>query len=359
MDKESIKQHLKDNPNLIVDILENIGCNKVKIHNGSKPRISCTRPDGDNSGAISIKLNDSLSSSVYTRSSEFENYEYNDFYSLIQYLLDCDFDKAMQFICKTCNINYTSYSKNTLKSNKKSGSFAFLKRFKRNKSKENNIEETNENILSEKYLDRFIRGSCKLFYDDGINDNTQSKFGICYDVLDNRVVIPIRNEDGKLLSFKGRLNNDNWKIYDIPKYFYYYPYIGERHLFGYYENYFYIIDADEIYIGESEKFVLQLDSMGINNALAVCKKRISPIQLTLLLKLGKPVVLMFDNDVTLHEILNECAKFKGLIPVYYCKDENNLLGKKDSPTDKGLNTFLKIRDNKIKYNKGDELKVAI
>lgn len=342
MDKEQIKVFLKDNPELIKKILEELGCNYIKIHND---RVSSTRPDGDNKGAISIKLNDSLSTSIFTRN-DFQQSECKDFYTLIQYLTNKNFYDSLKLICKICNLEYTN---RLTKQKKQSKSMEFLLQYKRMKNKENHLETFIEETLDESFIERFIKCSCQRFYDDGICDETQDKFGISYDTLLDRVVIPIRNEEGKLLTFKGRANNKEWKECGEPKYYYYYPYYGNRHLYGYYENYHDLLLAKEIYIGESEKFVLQLDTMGINNCLSISKKTFSEEQIKLLIKLGKPIVIMFDKDVSEEDIKIECRRFKGLLEIYYCLDDDNLLDKKDSPTDKGINVFNQILNHKYKF----------
>lgn len=347
MDKESIKKHLKDNPIKIQEILESLGCTYIKI--GSK-RVSCCNPEegSDNKGAISIKLNDSLSTSDYTRPTFQQVSQYTDFFSLIQFIEECTLSEAINYVCQMCGFKYTS----SLKGGKRSSSYDFLKKYKRSLNKTNKFENIEEVILDERFTERFIRCTCDLFLQDGINEKTQEKFGVSFDTLDNRVVFPIRNYNGKLLSFKGRTNDKDFRIKGIPKYFYYYPICAEYYLYGYYENYYDLLDAKEIYVGEAEKFVLQLDSMGVNNCVGVSKKVISSYQVMQLLKLGKPIVIMFDKDVTLEEILNECAKFKGLIDVYYVIDENNLLSGKESPTDRGSDIFNRLLENKKKYEWG-------
>lgn len=347
MDKESIKKHLKDNPVKIQEILESLGCTYIKI--GSK-RVSCCNPEegSDNKGAISIKLNDSLSTSDYTRPAFQQISQYTDFFSLIQFIKECTLPEAINYVCQMCGFKYTS----SLKGGKRSSSYDFLKKYKRSLNKTNKFENIEEVILDERFTERFIRCTCDLFVQDGINEKTQEKFGVSFDTLDNRIVFPIRNYNGKLLSFKGRTNDKDFRIKGIPKYFYYYPICAEYYLYGYYENYYDLLDAKEIYVGEAEKFVLQLDSMEVNNCVGVSKKVISPYQVMQLLKLGKPIVIMFDKDVTLEEILNECAKFKGLIDVYYVIDENNLTSGKESPTDRGLDIFNRLKESKKKYEWG-------
>jgi DNA primase len=342
VDKEQIKLYLKENPQDIKEILENLGCHHVKI---SSKRVTGALPNGDNKTSVSIKLNDFLSSEIYSKKGDFENkYEIKDIFSVIQYISECNLPEAIQYICIQCGFKYS----NNVKKSTKSNSYSFLKRFKRSILSENGIYE--ENILNEDIIERFIRCECKLFSDDRIDGITQEKFGVCYDILDNRVVFPIRNDKGQLLTFKGRTMELNHKIRGIPKYIYYYPFFGEYYLFGLYENYFDILSATEIYVGESEKFVMQLDSMEINNCVGISKKSISPIQLNKLLKLGKDIVLTFDKDVTLEEIFIECRKFKGLCNVYYIYDTLDLLKGKQSPSDQGRNVFMQlVNECKFKY----------
>lgn len=343
MNKDEIKIYLKDNPEYIQDILEDLGCNHVKITKDKM--VQSTRPGGDNKTAICIKLNDFLSSTIYTKN-EFESYEIKDFFTLIEYLKECDFGEAIDYICTICNIERT---KNNSKKKIVSGSYSFLKKYK-NAINKNNLEEIEETVLPESYCERFVQCPHKQYLDDGVSYETQIKFGISYDVLGDRVVTPIRNEEGKLLTFKGRTCKKDYKSLGISKFVYYYPLIGEHYVFGLYENYFDIMLADEVIIFESEKAVMQCDSVGIKNVISINKKRISDTQLKKILKLGKKVVLAFDKDVTKVEMQFECRKFRGLIELYYIYDDLDLLDSKDSPIDKGKEVFEKLlKECKYKY----------
>jgi DNA primase len=344
MDKDELKIYLKENPQYIENILENIGCHHIKK---SSKRITCALPDGDNFTSISIKLNDNLKTEVYSRKGEFDKYEYKDVFTLIQFINEYSLSEAIQFVCKQCGLKYS----NNIKKSEKSSSYSFLRQFKRSLNKINKLDDYDELILDETFTQRFIRETCDLFLQDGINKTTQTKFGVSYDILDNRVVFPIRNDNGELLTFKGRTMDSNYKIKGIPKYFYYYPYVGEFYLYGLYENYFDIISSNEVFIFEAEKSVMQCNDMDINNCVAVSKKVISPVQLTKLLKLGKDIILAFDKDVILDDIFVECKKFKkGLCNVYYIYDDLDLLQGKESVTDKGKEIFMQLYTNcKFKY----------
>lgn len=342
MDMQAIKIHLNNNPELIEAVLEEIECHHVKIINNKRVQAALPYPS-DNPTSVQVSLNDNLTTKVYTKN-DFDSYEIKDIFTLIQYIKDNTLTEAIGIVCKVCGIKYTHSSKKELKSS----SYDFLRKYKRSIKKEEYIED--EIILPESFTRRFVREDCAAYLEEGVNSETQSKFGVSFDVLDLRIVIPIRNDNGKLLSFKGRTCCKDYKINGIPKFLSYYPCSNNNYLFGFYENYFDILGADEIYILEAEKSILKLDSMGINNAVAVNKKSISDIQVKKLLKLGKYVVLAFDKDVELEEILIECAKFRGLIGVWYIIDTLDLLKGKDSPTDRGKEIFEQlIKECRFKY----------
>lgn len=344
MNKEDLKIYLKDNPELIRDILEDMNCHHIKIIHNKK--VQSALPDGDNNTSIQIKLNEYLTTKVYTRNDFLAKEEFQDFYSLVNYLKGYKLSQSIKYIGNIVGVKVDFSSKDTVKSN----SYEFLKKYSRAKNKEVKNENIEEIILPETFKERFVNASHIIYEDDGVTEDSQAKFGIMYDVCDNRIITPIRNDDGRLVSFKGRTCDKDYIKKGIPKFLSYYPYSAERYLYGYYENYFNILTSDEVYIGEAEKFVLQCDSMGINNAISLSKKVVSPLQLKKILKLGKSVVLTFDKDVTLEEIYIECRKFNRLLDVYYIYDKLDLLKGKESPTDKGLDIFIKLtKECKFKY----------
>jgi DNA primase len=333
MDMQQIKIYLRDNPTLIENILEKIDCHHIKTIGDKRVQSALPYPS-DNQTSVQVILNDSLTAKVYTKN-DFQNYEIKDIFTLVQYIKTCSLIEARNLICDVCNIKFTNNNKKLI-----SESYSFLKKYKRSVTKEEYIED--EIILDESFLTRFVRADCVLFLEDGVNSLTQQKFGVSYDVLDNRIVFPIRNDEGNLLSFKGRTCDKDYKINGIPKFISYYPCNNNNYLFGLYENYYDILLANEIIVVEAEKGVMQLDSMKINNVVAINKKTITSIQLKKLLKLGKNIVLALDNDVTLEEIFIECKKFNGLCDVFYIKDKLNLLNDKDSPCDQGIEIFQRL-----------------
>lgn len=342
MDLKELKIYLKDNPDKILDILEFMGCHDIKPIRDK--RIQCALPyPSDNPTAVSIKLNDRLDSAIYTKN-EFEQYEYKDLLSVIQFIKQCDLRLALDLVNEVTGLQvHKDFNKKN-----ESLTISVLRQFKRyNKNNDDYIEDM---ILKEDMTTLFNRGISQIYLNDGVSEETQIKFGLLYDSIGNRIVIPIRNEKGQLIGFKGRTCEKEHKKKGISKFLSYYPCNNNNYLFGFYENNEYIKKSDELLVVEAEKGVMQLDSIGINNVVSSNKKIISYIQLHKLLKSNKIIVLAFDKDVTLEQIFIECRKFKGLCKVMYIYDKDNLLQGNESPCDNGLEIYIKLyNEYKFEY----------
>ena len=325
---EYLKLHLLNNTDDLENLLEHIGLSHIK--NVRDEYISCGFIDSKRKDSIQIFLDKEIGVKMWSR-----NTNVKDIIGLVQYQLDINFAEALKIIGSVCNIK---------------GSFPRIKKIdmaKKLVKKEK--KKPKIKVLSEKILDGFIDGECKIFTDDGIDYETQKFYGVKYDPLDNRVVFPIRDYDGNLVSIKGRTLKKDFVERGIPKYLYYYNIIGALFLFNYYEHYFDILDSEYLIIVESEKSCLQLHGMGIYNVVATSKKRISEEQAQEINDLGKKIVLAYDNDVTMGEIKMELSKLNG--EVYYIKDTFGLLEKKDSPSDKGYEVWNKLYQNKFKLER--------
>jgi DNA primase len=334
-----LKKILYNEPNLIKKLLENFGCEYVHIFND---KITSTRPTGDNKGSVEIRLTETLNCKIYTKPEYETIYEIQDILTLTQYFLDCTLGEATNYICQTCDIeNSGTYIKQ-----EENSTVAFLKKYKRAVKNEITKEDV---ILDEKTLDLFVQAPCKIFTDDGIDILTQEKWGICYDLMSNRVVLPIRNEKGGLITNKGRTLEKNYKLLGIPKYHVYYKVETGHILFGEWENKDEIKISDSIILVESEKSVMKLWQIGHKNCVAIGRKSISRQQRNKLLAYGKKIIIAFDFDVKEDELKIISKIFKGLVPVEYILDDGSLLKKKESPCDKGQKIFEQLLKNRIKF----------
>lgn len=326
---EYLKLHLLSNTNDLENLLEHIGLSHIR--NVRDEYISCGFVDSKRKDSIQVFLEKDLKVKMWSR-----NTEVNDIIGLVQYQLDINFMEALKIICSVCNIN------GSLPRIKK---IDLVKKLVKKEKKRPKIK-----ILSEKILDGFVDGEVKIFTDDGIDYETQKFYGVKYDPLDNRVVFPIRDHDGNLVSVKGRTLEVDFVKEGIPKYMYYYNFDGRLFLYNYFEHYWDILCEEYLIILEGEKSCQKLHQMGIYNSVAICKKSMSIEQATEINNLQKKYIIALDNDVTLEEIKSECSKLKG--EVYYIKDTNGILGTKDSPCDLGKEVFMLLLNNKIRYERG-------
>ena len=331
MDKDYLKLYLLDNIICLEDLLERIGLVHIRI-NRRKEYISCGFSDSHRRDSINVHLNKNLSVKVWSR-----NDRIDDIIDLVRYQLGCSFNESINFIADVCGVKGHAPK------------IKMIDKLRYTQKEKVKVEKPKFKVLSEKTRDAFVKGEVKIFTDDGINYETQKFFDVRYDVLGNRAVFPIRDFEGNLITFKGRTLEEDYAEKGIAKYLYYHNFDGRYFLFGYYENYFDILDSEYLIITESEKGVLQLRTMGIYNVVATSKKRISEEQAEVINKLNKKIVLAYDKDVEMAEIERECSKLDG--DVYYIKDEWDLLGKKDSPTDKGIDIWDKLYYNKFKYER--------
>lgn len=199
------------------------------------------------------------------------------------------------------------------------------------------------NLFSEKFLK------------DNITIPVQKKWGVRYSIEDDAILIPIFF-GGNLVGCKARANSDA----DMSRRWWaYLPYSKTAVLYGLDNNYSKIIKKDKCIITESEKGVMQLDSMGIRIGLAVAGHSISVTQAKYLKQLGvSEIVVAFDQDLPEEEIITECKKLvvnNSFIKnkVSYIYDESGIYlpkGMKDSPTDKGAEIFTELYNQRKVIN---------
>jgi DNA primase len=328
MDKYFLKLYLVDNLDKLEELLTRIGL--VHIRKCRNEYYSCGFSGSKRRDSIQVFLNSKLTVKVWSKNDKIE-----DIYGLVKYQMSCGFTDAINIVADVCAI-------------KRCGNIKKIDIFMRKpKEIKKEYKRHEPRILNEKCLDEFIEGECKIFSDDGISKETQRYYSIKFDSLNNRVVFPVRDYEGNLITFKGRTLEKDYIQKGIPKYLYYHRFDGRYYLFGYYENYFEIKENEYLIVGESEKMPMQLHSYEIRNCIATSKKRISVEQAIELNKLNKKIVLAYDNDVTEEEIKEECKKLKG--DVYYIKDSWGMLDKKDSPIDKGIDVWNFLYKHKIKF----------
>ena len=205
-----------------------------------------------------------------------------------------------------------------------------------------------EDILSQ------YKKCCNLrFLESHISLESQMKFGLMYSVAQQRIIIPIRDIFGNLAGIKSRRNYETDNP-DDPKYVFECPTSKSMILYGAYENYRHLMNADRIIIGEAEKFVLAADSYQYNSAVAIMGNALSSEQAKILLSFNaKEYCFMLDEGLPLETTYQNAQLLKSFAAMRECKitffdwRDSLCVGEKESPTDNGKEIFYYILQNEI------------
>ena len=213
--------------------------------------------------------------------------------------------------------------------------------------------DSSPKTYDESILDEYLKVPNERFQRDNISLEAQMKFGIGYDVVTDRITIPIRDQHGSLMGIKGRRNHETDNEED-PKYLYLVPCQMSKTLFGYSTNYSSMYGGTVI-VFESEKSVLQCASYGYHNAVALGSNSLSEYQAKMILSLNpQKVIFMLDSDLPLEntkrniDMLRSVAIMRDLQINYFDWTECLELPAKASPSDEGKEVFEYILAENIK-----------
>lgn len=259
----------------------------------------------------------------------------------------CD---ILHYICDICDIPCQN---NT---NQRIGQPEWKKRIKRYDSTKNSLylgKRYDKSIL--RYLVPYYREE---FLSDGISQETMEKFGIAYYPPNAQITIPVYDVDGDLVGIHCR----NLRQYELDRGRKYIPlktvggldYRFKSHevLYGFNMNRPIIEKKKQIQLFESPKAVLQMDTMydNLNTSVAMFGMNLGKQRRDEILKANvEEVIIGIDKDYETEdskefesyiERVKKIAKlFKGYARCSVLYDGNNLLGYKESPTDRGKETY--------------------
>lgn len=213
----------------------------------------------------------------------------------------------------------------------------------------------------------------KVWEKEGISFDAMDKFGIKFDMIRNRMVIPIYDDKGVFVGAKVR----NFNQEDIENGRKYMPLIHNNEIYTYDKgkilyglnfNKKNIKNAKRAIIFESEKSTILYESLYVGNkAVSIGGSNVSIYQ-TELLKQYKVeiVVLALDNDYSLlpnengeydkyfglYKMLKEANKLdaKGFNVEIVYDWEQSFLENKDAPIDKGREIWNKLYRNRKNFN---------
>lgn len=358
MDAEEIKNIILDDVSVISKILEDLGMHHIQLHNNC---YTFGLPDGDNPASTSLYLDD-LGVKAYTRKNE----RITDIIDLVVYVQRINKTvenpnvwTAVLWLYEELGIKINN-NQNSYKPKIYQSPFTKLKEFIKNimESFKTGREKTVTPLqtrLNENTLISYVNWNNTEFLKDNISEETQTEFELEIDVFSHRITIPIRDELGRLVGIKGRRV---WDTVDEnnPKYIYLKQCRKSEILYGLDKTLPYIKKKDEIIICESEKGVMQLWTYGVKNSVAIGSHNISKIQLEKIIRINASnIVIAFDKDVSINELLEEYKKLCDFADVTCIVDRFNLLEEKESPMDTPdkWNSLYKSRRYKFDVEKGE------
>lgn len=215
---------------------------------------------------------------------------------------------------------------------------------------------------SEGILQTFTKFYPPEWLNDGISKEAMDKFNILYSIPQNKIIIPHYNIDNKLVGVRGRALNE-WEVENIGKYMpvqiegQWYSHPLSLNLYGLNKTKDNIKKTGICFLFEAEKSVLQMDSFDRPNcAAAVCGSQFNKFALKILVQNCHPseIVICFDKeelpgeDIYFNKLHKLCQKYKNYANFSFIYDMENLLELKDSPTDKGQDTFERLLNKRVK-----------
>ena len=283
-----IKENLMDNTDKIRDILEEIGCLKIKL---VKDNFKFANDDEGTFSGNGNTLN------IHTLS--YCSYSHNirgDILTLVSYKRNTELGGAIKWLADFLGLDWEYREKKPI-TLPFSGFFMNFEKVQ----EENYKYETYDDSIVRKYEEC---GLSLYWIKDGISALTQEHFRIGYDPYSMRITIPWFDEIGRCIGFQGRLDRsevEDWECKYLPVI----PFFKGNTLYGLYQAYNDIQNKGEVIIVESEKSVLKAYQMGITNVVAIGCHSLSPRQIKIIKSLAVDVCIAYDSDVPLEEMIEE------------------------------------------------------
>lgn len=293
-------------------------------------------------------------------------------FNLIMKVKNCTFLESINFVAKEIGIsNRYGFNNNTIsiagQELRKIEKYVYLRKPKKYEIK--HLPHIDDKILAYFEKDVFYSG----WIDEGITIETMQCFGIRWYELEKHIIIPHFNMQGELVGIRRRSLQEKDKnnkymperIEGIE-----YAHSLSLNLYGLDKHKNGILKTKKVVIVESEKSVMLAHDYYGENAfvVATCGFNISNWQRDVLLQLGiEEVILAFDKDYLPQEfedydeensdykgflryikrIYSLAYKFTAFCRTYVIWDDMGLLGKKDSPFDRGKEVLEILMRHKV------------
>lgn len=333
----SLSNYLSNNLDACITLLESMGFTQI-THRTQQNELRFSREDGHNPTAMRLKL-DTL---------KFDGFSINthgNLYTLVMKSEKLSFPAALKYIADRLSLKKNQFNR---KIKYPFGGF-YKGLMKEITEPEYSMITYNDSVLEE-YADKYNT----MFFKDGINFQTQKYFNVGFDLESLRITVPEYTLDGKLCGIMGRLNDS--KCAKDERWLPIIPCSRSLTLYGYHYNYEKIQQKNIVVVGESEKFVQQLHSMGSYIGLATCGCDVSSIQAKHLKSLmTSKIILAYDEGLDEDQVRSQAenlvlnnAVFHNRVGYIYDKN-NNILpkGSKASPSDLGKVAFMELIKNYV------------
>ena len=287
-----------------------------------------------------------------------------DIFGLVQKVRNVDLNTAVEFIADFFNLQNQLSSPNYKKTF--NDDFNIIAKWNEAENLEDPSLETIE--LPEYDIDiikYYPQPHIKQWEDIGISKEVCDFMDIHYDPINNNILIPHFDANGRCIGIRQRTCTK-----ELEQYGKYKPWFNGqtlyRHplgfnLYGLNKSQERIKQLKTVIVGESEKDVLSFQSyFGTSNniCVAICGSSISKYQFKLLKDLDiQEMVIAFDHDCydsndengkeTQQKIAKVAKKFVKDVKVSVIWDKENILGYKSSPLDEGADKFMYLFKNRI------------
>ena len=211
-------------------------------------------------------------------------------------------------------------------------------------------------------LDNYPEVVISSWVDEGIPYDIQRKFGIKFNPVDSSILIPHMDIEGNVIGIRKRALVDddvssgkyrpavvNGKLWNHPL---------ALNLYGIDMAKDAIRMSGTAIVVEAEKSVMKSHAFGVEQTVACCGSSISMRQAELLAQCdAKELAIAFDADYhevgddeslrAIDKLMRQYDKLSSYFKVSFIWDKFGLLGYKDSPFDRGRETFMKLWKERV------------
>ncbi|MFI2856914.1 DNA primase [Paenibacillus sp. JSM ZJ436] len=347
-DLQKIKKRILEDDGVRV-LLEAMECSYIDKKNNRYEAQLPQKFDSPNKRSVQVYLNESLSSRIRTLGESDI-----DIYGLVSYIVNDkhteserqkDLFKAKRWICDT--LGYTEYTNQSYTAPPVMEHLKWLKDVKKQRKRKRELSDLENQTYDDSVLEQYVMLPHQKYIDEGVLYETQLEFQIGFDIRSQRIIFPIHNRYGDIVSIKGRTIYDDYEQRDVYKFLYLYNFNKMIELFNWHRALYYIIEKKEIVIVEGEKTVMMLSQWDCRNCVSISGDDLSEWQVNMIRELGADIqiVIALDKDKTINDIKKQAAKFGKTRSVYALWDKDHLYEDRDSPCDKGQDTFSTLYNN--------------